>query len=178
MTDFVAYTAAEYAPDAPGTALHFQRWFQNWEAGFQGAVGAERLRIGALQRLNPGAAIRVRRDGTLTAAAGLLTVNAIQAGFLQVGTVRITFEHQGAGNANVIRSRGGGSTTMATFSNTGSFVARSVDVPVLPGDVVIVGVTSSNISAAAIRNARLQTNGEDYFPVSIGAGDPEGNTYA
>lgn len=40
MTDYTPYTVAEYGPDAPGTASHFRRWFQNWEAGAEGAPGA------------------------------------------------------------------------------------------------------------------------------------------
>ncbi|MCU0826144.1 MAG: hypothetical protein MUE52_01755 [Tabrizicola sp.] len=48
MTDYVPYTAAEYAPDAPATALHFQRWFENWIAGFEGAPGAPRLTYPAM----------------------------------------------------------------------------------------------------------------------------------
>lgn len=48
MTDYVPYTPDEYAPDAPGTALHFQRWFENWIAGFEGAPGAPRLETAAL----------------------------------------------------------------------------------------------------------------------------------
>ncbi|AWB48882.1 hypothetical protein HYN69_10545 [Gemmobacter aquarius] len=48
MTDYLTYTPAEYAPDAPATALHFQRWFENWRAGFEGAAGAPRLQDAAL----------------------------------------------------------------------------------------------------------------------------------
>lgn len=48
MTDYVGYTPPEYAPDAPATALHFQRWFENWIAGFEGAPGAPKLQPAAL----------------------------------------------------------------------------------------------------------------------------------
>lgn len=43
MTDYLPYTSGEYAVDAPATALHFERWFRNWEAGFEGAPGAPRI---------------------------------------------------------------------------------------------------------------------------------------
>lgn len=48
MTDYLPYTADEYSVDAPGTALSFERWFRNWEAGFEGAPGAPRLWTAAL----------------------------------------------------------------------------------------------------------------------------------
>lgn len=48
MTDYLPYTWGEYAVDAPATALHFERWFRNWEAGFEGAANAPRLQDYAL----------------------------------------------------------------------------------------------------------------------------------
>lgn len=43
MTDYIPFTTDEYAPDAPATALHFERWFRNWIAGFEGAAGAPKV---------------------------------------------------------------------------------------------------------------------------------------
>ena len=58
MTDYVPYTPDEYAPDAPATALHFQRWFENWIAGFQGAPGAPRINpIGAMEHQGAAGAV-------------------------------------------------------------------------------------------------------------------------
>ncbi|MFO1202994.1 MAG: hypothetical protein U1E58_10210 [Tabrizicola sp.] len=48
MTDYLPYVASEYAVDSPATALHFERWFRNWEAGFEGAPGAPRVLFAAL----------------------------------------------------------------------------------------------------------------------------------
>ena len=51
MTDYLGYVASEYAVDAPATSLHFERWFRNWEAGFEGAAGAPRLAHRAMSHL-------------------------------------------------------------------------------------------------------------------------------
>lgn len=49
MTDYLGYTADEYAPDAPATSLHFRRWFENWIAAFEAAPGAPRIEPRALK---------------------------------------------------------------------------------------------------------------------------------
>jgi len=48
MPEYIPYTTDEYQPEAPATALHFARWFQNWEAGFEGAPGAPKVAGAAL----------------------------------------------------------------------------------------------------------------------------------
>lgn len=50
MPEYIPYTTDEYQPEAPATALHFARWFQNWEAGFEGASGAPKLQPKGLNR--------------------------------------------------------------------------------------------------------------------------------
>lgn len=65
MAVYTGYTAAEYAPDAPATSDHFKRWFENWEAGFQGAAGAPALLDAALDTT----ATNVGRDWVLNRTA-------------------------------------------------------------------------------------------------------------
>jgi hypothetical protein len=175
MTDFVPYTPAEYAVDAPATALHFQRWFENWIAGFEGAAGAARLRIGALQRLTAGSQIRSRDDQLYSGVTTSFTF-----AFLQAGMVRCVGEHRwvsgGATVMNIIRTRNGAATTVATWSlavATG-FQSRTADVAVLPGDLLNIECICP--TGSEVRNRRIQTNGEDLFPA--GAYRVEGNTYA
>lgn len=179
MTDYLAYTPAEYAPDAPATALHFQRWFQNWEAGFAGAPGAPRLNLGALERPTAGAQIRARYDALQT-MNGSTAITAIDFQFMQVGTVRLSFEHKcssNAGNARVVRTRNGIDVDLASFAHTQAFVARQVDIPVIPGDSVALKYNSGgNTPTASVQNCRFSTNGENlYRGIS---GPVEGNIYA
>lgn len=178
MPDFIPYAPEEMMPEAAATALHFARWFQNWEAGFEGRPGAVRLRIGALQRLTPGAEIRSRKDAVQTAGAET-SLQCFRFGFLQVGTVRLAFEHtsgSAASLATVVRWRGGVSTTLASYVCSGAWVARAVDCPVLPGDAVAVSISAAALSTASVRNIRLQTGGEDLWPGAEAI--LEGNTYA
>lgn len=175
MTDYLPYVGSEYAVDAPATALHFERWFRNWEAGFEGAPGAPKLDLGALPRIAPGGVIKVRSDAVQT--IGSLTSVVFVVGFLQVGTVRLTFEYTGVsgGSVSVRRTRAGGVSVLATFSNSGGFVARSVDCPVQPGDQILVQVVGGPIDSS-IRNIRVQNDGANLWP---GFGfHVEGNTYA
>ncbi len=139
----------------------------------EGAAGAPRLRVGALQRLSPGAQVRARRDAEMTATDG------ISFAFLQSGMVRVTFEHRDnatfPGSASVVRRRNGVETVLATWANTNSYVARTLDASVLPGDFLQV----RNYGGGAtpyLRNQRISTDGEDLFPGSEAY--LEGNTYA
>lgn len=151
----------------------------NLVAALQGDAGAERLRIGALQRLNPGTQVRSRHDATKSSSTVSLSEIHTFA-FMQAGTIRVAFENRinagSGGSAAVVRRRNAAETTLATFSNTTTFVAQTVDCAVLPGDVIIFKLASGNISnTAEVRNFRLQTNGEDLWP---GAEcNLEGNTF-
>lgn len=177
MTDYLAYTPSEYAPDAPGTTLHFQRWFENWIAGFEGAAGAPRLRIGALQRLNPGNEIRWRQDAERAVEGGTAGVSMLNLAFMQAGTVRVSFDHRfvsGAAPGGVVlrRRRGGVETDLANYTNASAYVSRTVDCAVLPGDLLYLAI----FHAVYVRNLRVKTAGEDLF-----AGVEAcltGNTYA
>ncbi len=77
MTDYVPFTSDEYQPDAPATALHFSRWFQNWIAGFEGAAGAPRLARKAMTSLYLGAGRVAGTSGdlTLTGLAGVAVLD-------------------------------------------------------------------------------------------------------
>lgn len=179
MTDYVPYTPAEYAPDAPATALHFQRWFENWIAGFEGAAGAPRLDFGALARVVPGDVIKYRNDAEGgTSSTSLTTLFSLA--FLQAGTIRVKFEHRNSTNTSgsvvVRRLRDGAYTTLANFSNTTSYVARTVDCPILPGDQIEIAAAAGSSTSVFLRNRRLCNNGENLWPGFVF--DIEGNTYA
>lgn len=100
MTDYLPYTTGEYAVDAPATALHFERWFRNWEAGFEGAAGAPRLLDAAL--------------GTTVTAAGIDWV-----------AKRILAMTQGAIGTYLLAGAAGGATAVAF----GATVAGSALTP-------------------------------------------------
>jgi hypothetical protein len=140
----------------------------------EGAPGAPGVRVGALQRLAPGDQVRSRLDALMVASGHSFA-------FSQAGTIRVTFEHRhelnGGGSGVVTRTRNGVGTVLATFANTGAFVARSVDCPVLPGDRIrIENIGGSATGNHELKNQRFQTNGQDLWPGAEAY--LEGNTYA
>lgn len=169
MADYTTPPWSQLVAGKPWTDEKAAAAFENSIAIAEGADGAPRLRIGALQRLSAGEEIRVRADAEVSSGT------ILDIGFIQIGIVRIKFSHRsssGLASASVIRIRGGEETVLAVYDVGGGFVARTVDCPVLPGDRIKVS------STGLISLCRMQTNGEDYFPVSVTKGIPEGNTYA
>lgn len=48
MTDYIAILETETNPGAPSKSSLWKRWAKNWIAGFEGAIGAPRLQLAAL----------------------------------------------------------------------------------------------------------------------------------
>ena len=145
-----------------------------------GDAGAARIRINALQRVTAGDQIRSRRDASQSDSATdiLAEVTGHSFGFMQAGSIRAYFEHSGTGSfAQVRRVRNSVDTVIGEYANSGSLVARSVDVDVLPGDLVYIynsdGGAGSN--SVTLQNCRFATAGEHLYP---GTAVPlEGNVY-
>jgi hypothetical protein len=177
MADYTEILDDELVPDAPITSLLGFRFRDNPIAIAEGSADAERIRVGALQRLTAGTNIRSRADSVVEVTAGNTGIGHSFA-FAQAGTIRVTFEHNTSGlgaEVNVTRVRNGTATVIATYGTTAGYTARSVDVSVLPGDdvrIVAIATSPSNF----LRNMRFQTGGEDLFPGA--ACNLEGNTYA
>lgn len=136
----------------------------------EGSSGAPRVLLAALETLSVGSTIRSRLDQTFSNdTSTYIVVNTW--GFIQSGSVTITFEHKqsisgtATCNAQVARSRNGTVTVLSTFSvGSTTFTARSLDVSVIPGDTIIVQHNSVSSLTSQIRNIRLSTNGESWWP--------------
>jgi hypothetical protein len=142
----------------------------------QGAAGAPKISLLALETITPGAVVRSRYDEQVQTDTASFAIIA-SLGFIQTGTLRFTWEHRGLfGSFNesttqIARHRNGVEATIVSFTTSSkSFVSRSVDVSVIPGDTLIF---AHNASASAtpggsfisiVRNFRLQTNGEYWWP--------------
>lgn len=159
MTDYLTYTPAEYAPDAPATALHFQRWFENWIAGFEGAAGAPRLRGAAMY--GPVAGAVVLRNclpfgsevATTSIASTPATTRVECSGFtaLVACTVRVflTFTKGGPQTIGLNVLKNGASVQAYSTAQTGV----TVDVTLAAGDtlgVVLSASTNTNGAASTI----------------------------
>lgn len=181
MADWTNIVDSQLEPDAPLTSDLAFAWRDNLLAAMQGAAGAERLRIGALERLVAGDQIRSRRDGEVSASVPT-TITSLTFAFLQAGSVRCRWEHRCSGNpangtTSLLRVRNGSTTTIASFSNGTSYVGRTADADVLPGDEIRFTNNTPVGSGVGpyLRNCRLSTAGGNLWPA--GAYPVEGNTY-
>jgi hypothetical protein len=144
MTDYVPYTPDEYAPDAPGTALHFQRWFENWIAGFEGANGAPRLLAGAhptfaagnvqLMNLYGANALWGRSFSSGGTASGVAYGEDMTFSPMKAGGLRVSIEMQnGTGRFQVLKN----GTVLTTISGTGTaYQAQTYDFTFALGDAI------------------------------------------
>lgn len=173
MADYNQILPTETDPGAPIRASLMKRLEANPRAMMEGASGGTRLRIGALQRLTAGDAVRAN----VPDAEQVIS-------FVQAGSVRVKLNqnHNGSGqnNASVYRRRAGTNTTLQTWSLPGNAgtVSRSADVNVLPGDRIYV--TSANTAGGGgTSNMQICTAGEDLFPApDVADIGYVGNTYA
>ena len=181
MADYTDISDSAVDPDAPLTSELAYAWRDNPIAIAEGALGAPRIAIGALQRITAGDSIRSRNDAVQSVETTDVTASLLGLGFafMQAGSIRVSFSHSGTGsNAFVERLRNGVATTIASFANTLSLVSRTVDVSVLPGDYVTINNTDggTGTNQVILSLCRFSTNGEDLYP-GISA-RLEGNTYA
>lgn len=175
MADWTNITDSQVDPDAPLTSELAYAWRDNPVAIAEGAVGAPRIAPGALTRVSPGDEIRMRLDGEISSTA----LQERFFAFAQKGTVRVFYSHRAStngGTATLFRRRVGVQTTLASDTNTSTYVTRTVDVDVLPGDVLVIrNIPPIGGNTVYLRNCRVGTDGGDLFP---GSECPlDGNTY-
>lgn len=181
MTDFVPFTSDEYAPDAPGTSLHFERWFRNWIAGFEGAAGAPRLDLAAINRLTVGDSIRFRRDTLQNIATSTFATILPVVSIMQSGTVRFNFQFRrtvnGTAEVRALRQRAGGSAASSVVTTTSAtFVSGLIQMDVIPGDTVSLQMRNTNGTSTDAQNVRLCVGANDFLWPAPGLfGEIEGN---
>lgn len=135
----------------------------------EGATGAPKVTYRALEALAPGTIIRFSRDAeeSVTGEPGGSETILLGFCFMQTGTVRITFEHRvssGSGSARVFRRRDAATTQLTSYSDTGTYVLRTLDVSVKPFDYVYITKTTSGGGTSFARNSRIQTSGVTLWP--------------
>lgn len=98
---------------------------------------------------------------------------------MQAGTVRIAFEHRVNTNTSevrVLRRRAGSNTLLTTISQTGStFVAKTYDVDVQPGDQVFLHHRNTGGTNSEVRNVRMQVDSANFYWPPSNFGEVEGN---
>ena len=135
----------------------------------EGAAGAPRLFLRALEQLEAGDQIRSRNDETISYSDEPNTRALHAFDFIQTGIVRASIERL-SGNSDsfveVRRIRNGVATQLASRTSNGTL---TVDVSVLPGDRVelnAVRVLSFGDGDISARRGRFSTNGQDLWPGS------------
>lgn len=132
-------TASEVQPNKPVTATLASRWAFNLNAALQGASGAQRVYIGAWERLNTGTTQRLI-DAT-EYETGLTTYQVARSFMMmQAGTATFAFSTRTTGTGVTARMRRVRQTGSATFGETtytgGTYSETLVDVAVEPGDLI------------------------------------------
>lgn len=177
MADYTTISDATLTTGQPILATTGRALRDNPIAIAEGRTGAPRILLPALERIEAGNTIRSRIDDTVSAKA---KVTGHGFAFIQTGSVRVTFEHRvdvGDGSAELVRIRNGSETVLAAYASTTSYVARTADVSIIPGDFVYVrNKNNSTTYSAYLRNVRFLTSGANLWPA------PDGvrleNTYA
>lgn len=147
-----------------------------------GEALAPRIRQGAFERISAGDEIRSRVDAVFENTSGSFTVyqTAHFFGFAQHGAIRVTWEDSGTANPynwRLRRVRAGEETSIDSGGRTSTtYLQRTYDVDVIPGDVLLIQVSGTNGGVGRIRNARFMTDGEDL--IAFGGANVEGNRAA
>jgi len=173
MADWTTIPDSSIEPGKPIRSIDGLALRDNPIAIAEGAVGAPRISLLALEAITPGLVVRSRYDEQVqTDSTSFVSIAAF--GFIQTGTLRFTWEHRGLfGNQSestttLVRVRNGVQTTIVTFTTSSTtFVPRSVDVSIVPGDTLLFGhntFLSGSSWRSVVRNFRLQTNGEYWWP--------------
>ena len=144
----------------------------------QGAAGAPRVQMAAFPTLAAGGVVKYSNPFTASTESSSYIDAIFLPSIIQFGVLRVGFQHRETANvgggrlseARVVRKRGGSDAVIATFSTTSpSFQTRSVDVSVIPGDLLLLQHRRVFEGAGSeIRNASMSTDGTDIIPISDG----------
>lgn len=171
---------SECQPNQPMTSELALRWRANHLASMQGAAGAQRLYVQALERLVAGTTQAALNATVQTGAENSDAWATIWSlGFVQGGSIRFSGEFRettanaGQTEVRLVRTRGDVVTNITVGSvDSTTFTALTLDFTIQCGDVFLVQHRHSvaNNAAAETRNMRLSTGGQDIFPVGGLAG--------
>ena len=171
MTTYSTITDGQVDQDSPITQPLMTALRDNLLAVVEGAAGAPRLKLAAIEPVAAGDVPRT--EYVSQSATGSTTfAEVLRFGFVQSGSVRAYIEHTSGivQNLKVERVRGGVTTVVASTAVSNS--SLQVDVSVIHGDeIVLSGSGSGSGESATIgtSRARLLTDGGNLW---AGAGAP------
>lgn len=180
MANYRAIADIEVEEGRIAVAQTAQAFKDNWISGFEGAPGAPRISPWAfLQVVEAGDVVRYHQPGESHAFQGNDELQAFPTTILARGVVRVSVSHRansgadgGSARIEIIRVRG---TTVAsqgswTRNDGQSFIVRTADVAVEPGDMICIlhrRNSGSGISRAALFT--LSTSGAWFWALGGGS---------
>ena len=139
------------------------------------AIAAADIQFASLPTLVVGDTVKISQIGDAF-TAGTIEKTLFSCGFVQAGSVRLTATYGRVSTlgtititARVKRTRNGTTTTLLTVSTTGTSSAISIDIPVIPGDIVSITLqttASDDIFRGFLSNTAVKTAGDDIWPAS------------
>lgn len=172
MATYRSIASTETDPQAPLTAALMKALDDNPTAITEGASGAPRILLPALERIVVGNTIKYRSDATFLKNVNHTTFELVPGSniaFMQAGTIRVSGEHRRVvGNTSELRirrTRGGSVTAIVTWSNsTSTFINETQDVAVQPGDILDLVIRNTTASQdVEARNIRYSASSATYL---------------
>ncbi|PQV52899.1 hypothetical protein LX70_04005 [Defluviimonas denitrificans] len=166
MATYTTVTDIETGHKKPVTTSLLRRLRDNPIAMFEGASGAPRLDVDALENPTLGDVVRYSDASTYSSGTGFTYTAAWKYLFVQTGEVRLTFTQAPASGSNSETQVVLNGSVLTTYS-TSTTAARSIDLTIAKGDVLELRHRANNASnAASLTLIRLKTAGENLWPFS------------
>jgi len=166
---FSAIALSELQPGAPVTSEVGLRLRANPLAIAEGASGAQRVYLGAFERVTAGATQRALNDTVTNIVASTFTdlwsFTVLQGGSLRFAVTART-NSGGTAESRVLRTRAGSGSNFTIIStSSGTYNSNSADVDVSPGDLITVqGRDTGGSPNSDFKDITVSTDGEDLFP--------------
>ena len=161
MATYRTIAASEVDPDSPVTSTLMGALADNPTAITEGATGAPRHVLKSIERLDAGTEVRSQRTQTLSTNATGEILHEV--GIAQIGDINCYITSTETRTIYVTRSRSGSESTMSTTSGT----TLSVDVSVLPGDLITFKTNTT--AAPSTYVAQVRTDGANLWPAPTDA---------
>jgi len=163
MTSYIAITDTETDPEAPLTATLAKKWRDNPIAITEGATGAPKIRRNAIQEFAVGNTVFYRKDAVQSATVGAYSETSNYT-FVQAGVIRVTLEHRnttGTARNQIVLIRAGVEYVLVVWDATfgATYTARSLDVAVIHGDIVVTRAIAITSGTTETRNLQYKNDG-------------------
>jgi hypothetical protein len=142
----------------------------------EGATGAPRIQLGALAELVAGGSQRAVGPALSDTTNTIAPTEVCRLALIQRGTIRVYAEHRVTGGSMssdlyVDLLRAGSVTNLGTWNTASTtFVARTLDATVKPGDAIRISHLAIGITPTSeVQSPQFSTDGGDLWPIYTGS---------